>query len=82
MIAMTTSSSIKVSAIDLRPGFLNCCNIRPDSARAEKYRKSFLTKGGYFYLNQTGIYLVLVWRIQQVSPATEEIMIDADGLDL
>lgn len=81
MIAMTTSSSISVKASALRPGFLNCCNIQPDSALAEKSRKSFLTKGGHFCLNQTNTDLVAVWRIQQVSPATGEIMIDADGLD-
>ena len=81
MIAMT-SSSIKVKTIAMRPGFLNCCNIRPDSAPAEKSRKSFLTKDRYFCLNQTNMDLVPVWRIQQVSPATEEIMMDTDGLDL
>ena len=80
MIAMT-SSSIKVKTIALRQGFLNCCNICPDSAPAEKSRKSFLTKDRYFCLNQTNIDLVAIWRIQQVSSATEEIMIDADGLD-
>ena len=48
MIAIATSSSIKVKASALRPGFLNCCNIQPDSALAEKSRKSFLTKWGFF----------------------------------
>ena len=56
--------------------------MRLDSALAEKFRASFLTKGGYFCLHQKETANSdVIFANQQVSTATGKIMIDAGGLD-
>ena len=82
MITMMTSSSIKVKASVLYPGFLNCYNIRLYFSSTEKSRKNFLIKDEYFCLNQTNSRrLICRLRNPQVFAVAEEIMIDGNGLD-
>ena len=79
---MMTSSSIKVKASVLYPGFLDYYNIRLYFSSTEKSRKNFLTKDGYFRLNQTNSRRFSC-RLgnPQVFAMAEEIMIDGNGLD-